>query len=445
MRIVGRSRPVTRRSVLAGGSAALASSILARHGDSLAQGLSGSITIGYEGANAFIGPYVEAAAEAVMAANPGTSIDIAPSPGAGYLNQLAVQLFTNTAPDVFLILGLGSGELAQGGFVLPLDDYLSNWDGWVQYGEQARFGVTVQDHIWSIPWGLNVYFLYYRKDLFEAAGLPVDWQPQTREEIIEASEAIKAANTDVIPYSIYAGANGENATAADFMTLILSNGGTLTDPDGKWFIDSCAIRETLGFYETAFQTAAVVPESVLTDVAPLVTIPQYFGDGDLGILHESARQYGVWTAEDPENAANIGIALFPGNDGLFELGDAGDAWYINRNSKNPDLGWAFIEAFNSAETQAALAIEDPHLPARNDARADPAWQATPLAPIMLDVADALTLPPPEPQFRKLIGVVQNATSLVATGEATPVEAIERYGQELTLTMGKPNVIEQACP
>ena len=35
----------------------------------------------------------------------------------------------------------------------------------------------------------------------------------------------------------------------------------------------------------------------------------------------------------------------------------------------------------------------------------------------------MTLPPPEPQFRKLIAVVQNATGLVATGEASPVDAI----------------------
>lgn len=445
MRIAGRSRPVTRRSVLAGGSAALAGSILARHGQSLAQGLSGSIKIGYEGANAFVGPYVEAAAQAVMAANPGTTIDIAPSPGSGYLNQLAVQLFTRTAPDVFLIVGLGSGELAQGGFILPLDDYLASWDGWTQYGDQARFGVTLQDHYWSVPWGLNIYFLYYRKDLFEAAGLPKEWQPQSRDEIIEAAAAVKASNPDVIPYSIYAGANGENSTAADFMNLILSNGGTLTDQDGKWFIDSCPIRETLAYYENAFQTAAVVPQSVLTDVAPLVTIPGYFSNGELGILHEQAKHHGVWLAENPDNAKNIGVALFPGNNGPFALGDAGDAWYINSNSKNPDLGWAFIEAFNSAATQAALAIDDPHLPARDDARTDAAWQATPLAPRMLEVADALTLPPPEPQFRKLIGVVQNATSLVATGEATPVEAIDRYGEELTLTMGKQNVIEEACP
>ncbi len=113
--------------------------------------------------------------------------------------------------------------------------------------------------------------------------------------------------------------------------------------------------------------------------------------------------------------------------------------------KNPDLAWAFIEAFNSADAQAALSIEDPHLPARDDARADPDWQATPLAPTMLQVADSLTFPPPEPQFRKLIQVVQNATGLVATGAASPVDAITRYGDELTLAMGKPNVIAESCP
>ncbi len=43
--------------------------------------------------------------------------------------------------------------------------------------------------------------------------------------------------------SLYAGANGENATAADFLTLILSNGGTLTDANGKWYIDSCPIQK----------------------------------------------------------------------------------------------------------------------------------------------------------------------------------------------------------
>ena len=109
----GASRPVTRRSVLGGGSAALASAILARQGESLAQGLSGSIRVGYEGANPFVGKYAEAAAQAVMTANPGTTVTVEPSAGANYLNQLALQLAMGSGPDVFLLLGLGSGELAQ--------------------------------------------------------------------------------------------------------------------------------------------------------------------------------------------------------------------------------------------------------------------------------------------------------------------------------------------
>ncbi|MEZ4532553.1 MAG: extracellular solute-binding protein [Thermomicrobiales bacterium] len=312
MRIAGPSRPVTRRSLLAGGSAALAGAILARHGDSLAQGLSGSIVLGYEGANERVGPFIEAAAQAVMAANPGTSIEIVPSTGANYLTQLAMQLFTNTAPDAFFTLAVGAGELAKGGFIRTLDDYLATWDGWAQYGERARFGVTLQDAIWALPWGLTVSFLFYRKDLFAAAGLPVDWQPASRDDIIGAAEAIKASNPDVIPYSLYSGANGETATGSEFMNLIYSNGGTLTDPNGKWYIDSCPIHGTLEHYETAFQTAAVIPQSVLTDVSPLVTIPGYFGDGELGILRESAKWYGYWTEEDAALAEQIGVAYFPG-------------------------------------------------------------------------------------------------------------------------------------
>lgn len=445
MPVTGGSRSVTRRSILGGGSAALTAAILARHGHSLAQGLSGSIKVGYEGAKPAIGAYIEAAAQAVMDANPGATIEVVASDAPDYLSQIGVQLMMGGAPDVFLLLGLGSGELASGGLIRPLDEYLNAWDGWAQYDEQTKFGVTVQGKTWSLPWGLDVYFLFYRKDLFAAAGLPAEWQPQTRDDIIAAAKAVQASNPDVIPYALYAGANGEVGTAADFMTLILSNGGTLTDPDGKWYIDSCPIQGTLAFYEQAFRSSGVIPPSVLSDVNPPQTMPEAFGDGELAILHEQAHQYGAWIAEDPANAENIGIAQFPGDGKLFDLGDAGDAWYINSKSKNPDLGWAFIEAFSSAETQAALAVEDPHLPARMDARAIESWASLPLSQAMLAAAPGMTLPPPEPQFRKLIGVVQNATSLVATGEATPAEAVQRYSDELTRAMGKMNVISETCP
>lgn len=434
----------SRRAILAGAAGGLTGALLDQHGGILARGLSGSIRVGYDATNLFVGKYAEAAAQAVMAANPDTVIEVVASNAPDYLNQIAVQLMMGKAPDVFLLPGLGSGELATGGFARPLDDYLDQWDGWTQYAEPARFGVRFQDQHWSVPWGLNVYFLFYRKDLFVAAGLPAAWQPQTREEIIDAAVAVQRSNATVIPFSLYAGANGQAATAADFLALILSNGGTLTDPDDKWYIDSCPIRNTLLFYQEVFQTAKVAPRSVLTDVDPLRTMPEAMGKGELAILHEQAKQFGLWTTRQPADVKSIGIAQFPGDAGPFVLDDVGDAWYINTRSKNPDLGWAFIEIFNSATTQAALASEDPHLPARLDARAIATWADRPLSRSMLTAAPGVSLPPPEPQFRKLIEVVQNATGLVATGEATPEEAIARYSDQLTRTMGKMNVVRGVC-
>ncbi len=445
MSLIDPRRPVSRRSMLVGGTAALTAAMLDRSGHSLAQGLSGSIRVGFEGSKPVIGQYAEAAANAVMAANPGTTIEVTPSSAPNYLNQVAVQLMMGKAPDVFLLLGLGSGELGQGGLVRPLDEYLDRWDGWAQYDEATRAGVRFQNQHWSVPWGLNVYFLFYRKDLFAAAGLPEDWQPRTRDDIIAAAAAIQASDPSVIPFALYAGANGETATAADFLALIVSNGGTLTDPDGRWYIDSCPIRDTLAFYADAFRTSGVIPPAVLTIVDPLKDLPKALGDGELAILYEQAWQYHVWTAAEPQNAGRIGFARFPGNDGPFALGDVGDAWYINSRSQNPDLGWAFIEAFESAENQAALAVEDPRLPARLDARKIAAWAEQPLSQAMLSAATNMTMPPPEPQFRKLIEVVQNATGLVATGEATPEEAIARYGDQLTRTMGQANVVSGECP
>jgi multiple sugar transport system substrate-binding protein len=440
----------SRRRALAGiaaGSAALAFGVDSSTRAGFAQGLTGSIRIGYEGSNAVISPYIEATAEVVKSANPGVEIAIEPSAGSNYITQLGLQLFSGRAPDVFLLLGLGAGELATSGFILPLDDYVAAWDAWPEYGSEARFAVTHEDSIWAIPYSLDTNFLYYRKDHFEQTGLPADWQPAHPDDILEAAKVIKAALPAAIPYALYAGANGGNATAGSFLTLINANGGTLTNDEGLWYIDSCPIEQTLAYYERAYQTDAVVPQSVMTDVSPLTTMPQAMSDGSLSLLYEHARNYPRWVDDNPDNEDLIGYALFPrtSEEGGFALGGGGDCWYINAKSGNPDLGWAFIEAFNTVENQVALALDDPHIPARNEAQKDPVFESTPFLSSVVGTAGKLVVAPPEPGFRNLIGVVQNATGLVATGEASPDEAVRRYADELTRTLGENRVISEPCP
>ena len=414
-----------------------------------AQDYSGTLRIGYEGTNTTVEPFIEATAAALEEANPDLRIELEPSPGGNYTTQLVLQINGGRAPDVFLLLGVATAELAEAGFIAPLDEFTANWDGWQEYAEPLRLASGYKGQTWTIPFLMDTHFLYYRKDIFEAAGLPTEWQPADTAEILAFASVIKSVVPDVIPYALYAGANGGNGTVSrGFVPLLYANGGTLQDEDGLWIIDSCQIRAVLAYYAEAYQTLAVVPQDVMTSSSPSSAMRAAMGAGELGILYEGCWAYGPWLEDDPEQTtAQIGLAQFPVNadDSTFAVGGTGNSWFLNAASQQQKAGWAFIQAFNSRENQVAINLVDPHIPARNDAAADPAFQETAFLSAMVGTASSVLLAEPDPSFRSLIGIIQNATGLVATGEATADEAAARYAEELTRVLGSENVVSLPCP
>jgi multiple sugar transport system substrate-binding protein len=442
--------PFDRRRLLQGAALGGAGLLLARPERSWAQdgSLSGSITIGYEGAATGVIPYIEATAKAIQDANPDAKITLQPSPGGNYATQIILQLNSGRAPDLFLLVGVALAELGAADLIAPLDDYVSAWDGWAQYPDVLKESQSYDDSVWAVPYLMDTHFLYYNKDLIEKAGLPRDWTPATPDEILDAALAIKNADDSVIPYALYAGANGGNGTVTrGFVPLVYANGGQLKDADGKFIIDSCAIRAALDYYYRAYQTDKTVPQEVMTSPQPAGAMRQAMLDGELGILYEGSWVYGGWEDSDPDFTNDeIGFVMFPGTGDVkpFAVGGTGNSWFINNQAKDKDLAWAFIEAFNSVENQVKINVEDPHIPARKDAAADPAFQATPFLQAMVGSADSLLLTAPDRSFLQLVGIVQNATGLIATGEATPDEAATRYAEELTRVLGEDNVVSQPC-
>jgi multiple sugar transport system substrate-binding protein len=442
--------PFDRRRLLQGAALGGAGLLLARPERSWAQdgSLSGSITIGYEGAATGVIPYIEATAKAIQDANPDAKITLQPSPGGNYATQIILQLNSGRAPDLFLLVGVALAELGAADLIAPLDDYVSAWDGWAQYPDVLKESQSYDDSVWAVPYLMDTHFLYYNKDLIEKAGLPRDWTPATPDEILDAALAIKNADDSVIPYALYAGANGGNGTVTrGFVPLVYANGGQLKDADGKFIIDSCAIRAAHDYYYRAYQTDKTVPQEVMTSPQPAGAMRQAMLDGELGILYEGSWVYGGWEDSDPDFTNDkVGFVMFPwtGDVKPFAVGGTGNSWFINNQAKDKDLAWAFIEAFNSVENQVKINVEDPHIPARKDAAADPAFQATPFLQAMVGSADSLLLTAPDRSFLQLVGIVQNATGLIATGEATPDEAATRYAEELTRVLGEDNVVSQPC-
>ena len=412
-----------------------------------AQGLTGQITVGFDGSNTALEAVANAAAAAVKATHPEAEITIEPAPAGNFDTQLFLALSSGNAPDLFITTGLGVGELGAAGFLEPLDPFLAQWDGWTQYPDKVRQAIAFQGKTWSLPTVLDTHFLYYRQDLFEQAGLPRVWQPSTPDDILAAARQIKAALPDVMPYGIYAGANGGNSTATrGLLPLIYAYGGSLTDDTGRWIIDSPAIRSALIHYQTAFQVDETVPQQAMTAANPAEMMRTAFAMGELAMIYDGSWVYGDWEAALPEVARDqTGYVLFPTTDGRppFAVGGVGNSWYMNAASQSKDLAWALIAAANSPETLVALNTVSPHIPPREDAAADPAFAASPFLTAMVDSLPHLVFAAPDPSYRQLIGVIQNATGIVATGEATPEEAVQRYAEEMTRILGEDRTVKQS--
>lgn len=440
---------ISRRSVLKGAAAgAGAAAVLSQGlGRTLAQStpaaaLSGSITVSYPDQAGYKPKYVNQAADAVQKDNPGATVkvDLQQIGDDDYYTKLLLALDSGSGPDVFHYGGSAAGELSEAGYLEPLDSYLASWPDWAKYyPASVQSSVQYKGKTWCVPYGLDTRFLYYRKDIFKASGLPEDWQPANVAGILDAADQIKKNDAKVIPYALYAGQAGSSGTSDHaFVPLVWAFGGDMINKDGKWIASSTAINKAFDYYARAFQTDKVVPQAILTTTKPWTAMRQSLGDGGLGLLFEGGWVYGGWQSKDAAGTeANVGYLLFPTESGgpSFTIGGPGTCWYINAASKNKDLAFAFIKAFNTKDIVSALNVEDPHPVARTDAAETPAFQSK---KFLLDSTASLAhakFIPPDPNYSKVITAVQTATGLVADGELSAADGAKRYASELKSAVG----------
>jgi len=411
------------------------------------QGVTGEITVSYPDEAGYKPPFVDAAAKAVQDANPGATVnvDLQKTGDDDYYTKLLLALDSGDAPDVFHFGGAQIGELADAGYIQPLDDYVGKWEDWQYYPDSVRSGVTYQGHIYGIPYGLDTRFLYYRKDRLAEAGLAPDWQPANVQGILDAAKAVQTSGK-AIPYALYAGQAGSSGTSDHaFVPLVWAYGGDVIDADGKWIGNSAAIVKALTYYQTAFQTDKLVPDNILTDPKPWTEMREKLGKGELALLFEGGWVYGGWASTDAAGtSANVGYLLHPTETGgpSFTIGGPGTVWYISASSKNQDLAWEFIKAFNNKDTVAQLNIQDPHPVARTDSAQVPEFQANKFLVDSTESLKSARFVPPDPNYSKYITAVQTATGNVATGDASPEDAAKRLADDIARSIGDDKVVTQ---
>ena len=238
-------------------------------------------------------------------------------------------------------------EFAEKGFLVPLGDKLTEEDR-ADFYPAALDASSYKGEIYSLPFFVHTPIVFYRTDLFEAAGITEF--PKTWDEYREAAK--KLTNGDVYGTIIEAKQAGEPVT--HLVDWFYQAGGSIVDAEGNVTINSKENKEAFQFMlDMMYQDESVMPGSIGYDNADVHNL---FMQGKVAMVKNWPYMYAM--AKDPEQskvAENFAVAIQPAGK---EQMTASWTWGfgISSSSKNQEAAWEFSKWATSSEQLAKLGV-----------------------------------------------------------------------------------------
>jgi lactose/L-arabinose transport system substrate-binding protein len=351
------------------------------------------------------------------------------------------------APDVALMENNQIPRIVDLGGVMDVTDLIAD--------DMADFNASVlqmgvrDGRNYSIPWDVGPVVMFYRRDIFEAAGLPSD--PDSVSELVATwdgyftvCETIKA-ETGLPCFA----SNRANNIGELWMSVLWSQGLGWWDDENRLTVNDAPQVEALELLGRFWD-------------ADLVSDDLEWTDGWYASLNETALEGGVvqpvaslisggwmggflknWAA--PDTAGLWGGVPMPaveaGGTRAANLG--GSSYTIPLQSTNPEAAWAFINFVNSTESQIALLEYGDIFPARASTYDDPLFSEPDAYFADQFVREVYAEAALNTPLANLIGIngifIGNTTDVAvqqyATGQATAQEALDAATETIRLETG----------
>ncbi|GAB1422281.1 sugar ABC transporter substrate-binding protein [Anaerolineales bacterium] len=272
----------------------------------------------------------------------------------------------NSQADVFMFRPLQEGLLfEQNGWVADLSEFANNDAGWDFADFQAGpLGTVSTDEVlFGVPIVTERQALYYRTDLFEAAGMEV---PTTLEEL----EAAAAFFNDPANNMFGIVLRGQRSAAVtQFSSFLYSFGGTWIDDEGNSAIDSPEAIAAYEYYGNLLRNYG--PPGTLNMSWPQAIA--IFQQGQAAMYLDADILF--TNVVDPNASLvvdTVGFAPFPeGPAGRRPYAVTSWALGMNETSANKDAAWEFIRWATSPEIVRLLQSESGQSGARASVWASP--------------------------------------------------------------------------
>jgi len=366
--------------------------------------------------------------------------------------QYALDLGVGGGYDVFAFDGFWVPEFVDAGLLKPLKEVageaVDEWEGWSHISPGIQSILGYQNEIYGIAKGTDVRQIFYRRDIFEEAGIEVPWQPTSWEDILNTARQLKEAGVPT-PLQINAGtAMGEATTMQGWFMVLLGTGEHMYDfEENKWIVSSPGILASLKLYKTIY-----VDEELGDARLQLVADGRdrsfaAFAEGDIAMLVEGdwfwrsaiLNQMDVETRNEVVSWAMM-PAMTPGaglNGQDFVTISGGTGWTLNPNTEHPEEAWAFLAHMSSQEAQIVSTELNPLINFRDDVPVTSDETMSAMAEALLPLT---TVRPMLPAYPQISYEAQLMTERVVSGEMSPEDAMEAYAEAVTELVGEENVL-----
>jgi N,N'-diacetylchitobiose transport system substrate-binding protein len=282
--------------------------------------------------------------------HPGSTLTVEEQEWDGLVERLTTALSSeDQTPDVVEVGNTQAPTFTTAG---AFSDLTGDLDGYGGDDLLPGFvdGATVDGKTYAVPYYAGSTYVFYRKDLFDKAGLEV---PTTMDEFIDVAGALKADNPD----PDFSGYWLPGQDWRDGAAFLWDAGGDFAAPDGDAWSGTLSSPESidgLTTFQNLFQQASGAPADA-NEADPVTP----FCAGNIGMMSRPGWVMGLLTDPDagcPDLAKKVGVFALPGSDGgpaPVLLGGSDIA--VSAKSPNQDLARDVVGLMLSDDYQGILA------------------------------------------------------------------------------------------
>ncbi len=325
------------------------------------------------------------------------------------------------APDCFRCEVAWTAEMAELGYLTPLDEYLTPEDK-ASYLDMPMRVAQYKDETWGLPQVTDCLALLYNKRILKEAGVD---PPKTMDELVEVGKKITKPDKN-----LYAFAYPANDSYFMLPFIWAFGGGLIDEKTNEILIANDGAVKGLQFMLDLRAKHKIVPPTF--DIANDYNNQlEDFKGGRIAMIF-----MGPWATANiltgsafKDDPKNLGVAMLPSGPAGSGSPIGGHCYVISAGTKNADIAFYFLDWINSAKNQVRFTVRNNLLPTHKAAYEMPEVKNNELVQAFRKQLDVARARPVIPAGAGLFPPLTQAYQDALRGAKKPKEALEFAARE----------------